>query len=50
MKNTNYIHGFPNMIFKFPHLLAKTIIIKGILKLILTYIFSTRDEGCFFSI
>jgi hypothetical protein len=24
--------------------------IKGILKLVLTYIFSTRDEGCFFSI
>ena len=24
--------------------------IKGILKLVLRYIFSTRDEGCFFSI
>jgi hypothetical protein len=24
--------------------------VKGILKLGLTYIFSTRDEGCFFSI
>jgi hypothetical protein len=23
---------------------------KGILKLVLTYIFLTRDEGCFFSI
>jgi hypothetical protein len=26
------------------------ILFKGILKLVLTYIFSTRDEGCFFSI
>jgi hypothetical protein len=25
-------------------------ILKGILKLVLTYIFSTRDEDCFFSI
>ena len=24
--------------------------VKKILKLVLTYIFSTRDEGCFFSI
>jgi hypothetical protein len=24
--------------------------IKGILKIVLTYIFSTRHEGCFFSI
>ena len=25
-------------------------IVKPVLKLVLTYIFSTRDEGCFFSI
>jgi len=25
-------------------------LLKGILKLVLTYIFLTRDEGCFFSI
>ena len=27
-----------------------TVSLKGILKLVLTYIFSIRDEGCFFSI
>ena len=31
-------------------LARRLVFFKGILKLILTYIFSTRDEGCFFSI
>ena len=29
-------------------IIMKNILLKGILKLVLTYIFSTRDEGCFF--
>jgi hypothetical protein len=31
-------------------LFNKVYLFKGILKLVLTYNFSTRDEGCFFSI
>jgi hypothetical protein len=31
-------------------LFSNWLTLKGILKLVLTYIFSTRDEGCFFSI
>jgi hypothetical protein len=39
------------IIFLFhPQKSQRTELIKGILKLVLTYIFSTRDEGCFFSI
>ena len=40
----------PSPFCKRPIFQSSLVFIKGILKLVLTYIFSTRDEGCFFSI